>query len=96
MAQSLVQLYPSQSSSEIQKAIDGAKENGSTILLNEGVYILDKTIEIFNCSNGFVIKGINPENTEIQSAIPLGGKIKHVEDTVVLNRIHPSVRKEIV
>ena len=47
MAQSPVQLYPSQSSSEIQKAIDEAKENGSTILLNEGVYILDKTIEIY-------------------------------------------------
>ncbi len=96
MGQSPVQLYPSQNSSEIQEAIDEAKQNGSTILLNEGVYILDKPIEIFNSSKGFVIKGVNPENTEIQSAIPLGGKIKHVEDTIVLNRVQSNIRKEIV
>lgn len=96
MGQSIIQLYPSQSSKEIQEAIDKAKQNKDIILLNEGLYILDKTIEISNCPNGLTIKGTKTGKTEIQNVISLSGKLKPVEDTLLLNRIRPSVRKSIM
>lgn len=93
--QNVIQIYPSQDSSEIQAAINRAIKSGDSILFNPGIYSLNKTIEINNCSVGLVITGKDSKQVELQSAISLQGKLESVTDPMVLNRIRPNIYHDI-
>ena len=57
LGQSIIQLSPLQGENSIQTAIEKAAMNGSSILLHDGDYILNKSIEIKDCKKGVIIKG---------------------------------------
>ena len=95
LGQSIIQLSPLQGENSIQTAIEKAAMNGSSILLHDGDYILNKSIEIKDCKKGVIIKGKNPGKVQFRCDKPLKGKLKPVRDIQIESRIHPKAQEKI-